>query len=59
MPGGSRSMWTSPNPRFDVHFAVADEMMGDGLSIEVSAFGADGARLATVLAPVPSPQVPF
>jgi hypothetical protein len=59
LPGGSRSLWTDPNLRFDVQFAVPDEMMGDGLSVEVTAFDLGGTRVAIVRAPVTSPLVPF
>jgi hypothetical protein len=41
--------------RFDVHFAVPDEMMGDGLSIEVAAFDNYGGQLTKVRQPVTSP----
>ena len=59
MPGGSRSFWTDANARFDVHFAIPDEMMGDGLSIEVSAFDTDGGELGTFRELVTSPLGPF
>lgn len=59
IPGGSTSFRLGAVPRFDVHFAVPDEMLADGLVIEAHAIDERGEHVALVRAPVTSPRGPM
>jgi hypothetical protein len=59
IPGGSTAFRLGAVPRFDVHFAVPDEMLADGLVIEAHAIDERGEHVALVRAPVTSPRGPM
>ena len=53
IPGGSTAFRLGAVPRFDVQFSVPDEVMGEGMWIAVTAYGAAGKALGTVRQLVP------
>lgn len=57
VPAGSTAFWTAAVPRFDVHFALPDEVRADGLLVSATAFDSEGSTLGTVLRWIPRATV--
>ena len=49
IPGGSTAFRIGSVPRFDVHFALADEIQADGYVVSATALDSAGHRLTTLL----------
>jgi len=49
IPGGSTAFRIGSVPRFDVHFALADEIQADGYLVSATALDSAGQRLTTLL----------
>src|SRR6185503_18505178 len=59
IPGGSTAFQLGAVPRFDVHFVLPDELMGDGVWVSTTAFNRDGRELASFRQSLPRATVPM
>ena len=59
IPGGSTAFQLGAVPRFDVHFVLPDELMGDGVWVSTTAFNRDGRELASFRQSLPRSTVPM